>query len=538
MLFAPALFAQDTPRQDEPLRAPRASAPALSTVSPNNGAPGRLKTTPNFASVYQPRLLEYPTSADLPNYSAYFDGNGVALTNSTFPRNKYAIGIQTNGMDGGGCVALDLTHPYSSCLMLPDANGNPVQASVAREVWTFRISYVDPTNPSAAEVNIGFVGGFGGDDTIEWVRSTAGGHRCFTLYPCDYYGLDLDYLTGTAAWSLPSCTMKLGAGYHAYIFYQSSPYDEGHVPAGALEWYPVTTAATATRLAQPGGIIFSRSYSLGRSDNALGISVSGLVHPEVSTNTGYPTVAPTIPPGSATVTVTAYDCGAIPNLAFTIDRQFALAGGHVGHGTTPSLDDVSSMDAYSGTTGANGRWTTTLHAGEIASAMEYTPSAANLEGSPFTGHPVTVTTGFVSLIDPGPTTGLRYTGQTATHPNNHNGSVELHFFVRDLATNYNNDADPGDQGSFGLNDMSLPLGGVFDIQAGWSPPHSRHRFGTDCDIDRYAQRPDGTLALIDTRLLRRKVRGLNGILLIESGGRLHVQVPEYTVATILQRETR
>ena len=182
--------------------------------------------------------------------------------------------------------------------------------------------------------------------------------------------------------------------------------------------------------------------------------------------------------------------------------------------------------------------TTTLHAGEIASAMEYTPSAANLEGSPFTGHPVTVTTGFVSLIDPGPTTGLRYTGQTATHPNNHNGSVELHFFVRDLATNYNNDADPGDQGSFGLNDMSLPLGGVFDISADWSPPHSRHRFGTDCDIDRYAQLPDGTFTLIDTGTLRDAVRQLRGILLIESGGRLHVQVPEYAVATILLRETR
>jgi hypothetical protein len=59
------------------------------------------------------------------------------------------------------------------------------------------------------------------------------------------------------------------------------------------------------------------------------------------------------------------------------------------HGSTPSLDDVSSLDAYSGTTDANGTWTTTLHAGEVASAVEYTPSAANLEGSPFTGTPVT-----------------------------------------------------------------------------------------------------------------------------------------------------
>ena len=99
-------------------------------------------------------------------------------------------------------------------------------------------------------------------------------------------------------------------------------------------------------------------------------------------------------------------------------------------------------------------------------------------------------------------------------------------------------ADPGDQGSLGLNDMSLPLGGVFDIGAGWSPPHSRHRFGSDCDIDRYAQRADGSSALIDTGVLQDSVDQLDGILLIESGGRLHVQVPEYQVATILLRETR
>jgi hypothetical protein len=86
--------------------------------------------------------------------------------------------------------------------------------------------------------------------------------------------------------------------------------------------------------------------------------------------------------------------------------------------------------------------------------------------------------------------------------------------------------------------MSLPFGGVFDIHADWSPPHSRHRFGTDCDIDRYAQQPDGSFTLIDTGTLQDEVDQLDGILLIESGGRLHVQVPEYTVATILLREAR
>ena len=34
-----------------------------------------------------------------------------------------------------------------------------------------------------------------------------------------------------------------------------------------------------------------------------------------------------------------------------------------------------------------------------------------------------------------------------------------------------------------INDMSLPLGGLFDIGGAWSPPHHYHRLGTSCDYD-------------------------------------------------------
>jgi hypothetical protein len=144
------------------------------------------------------------------------------------------------------------------------------------------------------------------------------------------------------------------------------------------------------------------------------------------------------------------------------------------------------------------------------------------------------------MIDPGPgIPELRYTGQTTTHPSNHNASPELHIMLRDLATVYNLEADPVDQGSLGLNDMSLPLGGLFDIVAGWSPPHVRHRFGTDCDIDRRVQRADASFVFGDSDLLLDiAINDMDGVGLLESGGRMHVQVPEYQVATILLRETR
>jgi hypothetical protein len=35
-----------------------------------------------------------------------------------------------------------------------------------------------------------------------------------------------------------------------------------------------------------------------------------------------------------------------------------------------------------------------------------------------------------------------------------------------------------------LNDMTLPLGGLFDIKHDWAPPHRSHRDGTDADVNR------------------------------------------------------
>jgi hypothetical protein len=260
----------------------------------------------------------------------------------------------------------------------------------------------------------------------------------------------------------------------------------------------------------------------------------------VDNGTGYPTAATTIAPGSGTVSVSTYDCGVLPNVAFTITPEFvANSGGHA-HSGAPTLSDVNGLASYSGTTDNNGKWSTTVTAGTVGSTIKYTASAQNIRGQPFTALPLLVTTGFVSLIDPGPgIPELRYTGQTATHPNNHNGSTELHLFVRDLATLYNQQADPADQGSIGLNDMSLPLGGVFDIATDWSPPHARHRFGTDCDIDQHVLDANGNTPLADKRLLLSIARrDLEGVGLLESGGRMHVQVPEYDVANILLREAK
>ena len=553
LLFAPELLAQD-----DALRGPRQTKPAIPAVlhrqyrlpaAEQTAEHGRV--APLFETVGNPRLVKYKLQSDVPDYTQNYDGHGVTVAaNESIPRNYYGIGMEGGRMQGGGCFPVDPS--TTICLQEPDANGNLVTIQKARERWTFRISYLDPSDPNASEFNVGFdTTGFGGggDSIWEWERRTPGGHSCFTFYEdvCDTYHLNLNTIEGTAQWFTPQCFLKLGPGYRGYLFYQYSRYNFGDtIPPGAQEWVP-NTPATTTRLEVPGKVLFSRDWLLGRSENALAITGPGFVHPAVNSDTGYPTAAPTIAQQTATVTVSSEDCGVIPNVAFTITREFVEASGGHAHPGPPPLDNVSALDAYTGTTDRNGRWSTTLLSGEIGSTLKYTASTPDLGGTgAFTSQPLLVTTGFVGLTDPGPNdSNIRYSGNATTaglrHPSNHNASPELHAFARTVAAVYNARVAPEHQGSFGLNDMSIPVGGVFDFQGTWAPPHFRHRFGTDCDIDRRLLLfSDGvTFEFIKRRTLRDVVENeLDGILLVEAANRLHIQVPEYQVGTILLRETR
>ena len=265
------------------------------------------------------------------------------------------------------------------------------------------------------------------------------------------------------------------------------------------------------------------------------------MNPKAERYTGYESV-PTIPAGTAEVTVRSHDCEAIPGVAFTIDRTFTPATAGHDHTNPPSLDRIGSLGSYSGTTDENGEWKTTFTAGDLASVLTFKASTASLLGSPFTSVPFDVGVGFLGLFDPGIEYGdfdVRYTGATGDHGSNHHGTPELHHMVREMALMYNIEADDAVKGSIGLNDMSLELGGVFDIAGAWERPHSRHRFGTDCDIDRFVRRADGTFVFLNQKLLKFIVEGeLSGIFLPESGNRMHVQVPEFQVEDIVLRGTR
>lgn len=80
-------------------------------------------------------------------------------------------------------------------------------------------------------------------------------------------------------------------------------------------------------------------------------------------------------------------------------------------------------------------------------------------------------------------------GGTANHPGppmpnesntNHWGTQALIDSIIDLATAYNNRFANGP--NLGFNDMSLPFGGLFDINGNWATPHRTHREGHNVDL--------------------------------------------------------
>ena len=109
-------------------------------------APGRrLTPTPLYEPVSAARVMFYRTQSDFPRYSDGFDGSGIAVPDGgNAPRSAWGIGLQSGYMEGGGCFPVDPNTP-NQCLQETNSFGNLVTVFKEREIWTFRLSYIDPT---------------------------------------------------------------------------------------------------------------------------------------------------------------------------------------------------------------------------------------------------------------------------------------------------------------------------------------------------------------------------------------------------------
>lgn len=69
---------------------------------------------------------------------------------------------------------------------------------------------------------------------------------------------------------------------------------------------------------------------------------------------------------------------------------------------------------------------------------------------------------------------------------NHWGTSSFISALTQVSREWNQSAEIGliefDQIPLHINDISLPNGGLFDIEGGWTPSHDYHRVGRDADI--------------------------------------------------------
>ncbi|MDQ7772675.1 MAG: hypothetical protein RDU13_04020 [Elusimicrobiales bacterium] len=71
-------------------------------------------------------------------------------------------------------------------------------------------------------------------------------------------------------------------------------------------------------------------------------------------------------------------------------------------------------------------------------------------------------------------------GSTQAHPKNHFGTVRMINTLVKLGGDWKK-ACPA-AGNLSYNDISLPWGGLFDINYNWQPPHEEHKHGINIDV--------------------------------------------------------
>lgn len=462
---------------------------------PAKAAPRILAPTPEYATPGAVNVRTWVTQNDLPNSDTV--GNGVIVTEGgTIPRSNYAIGIDMRHITGGGCVP-----GPSGCLTetIIDSSGNPVTVTVMkrRERWMMEVTYTDPSTNLTTSLT--------GQHITLFELHTPGGHQCFSsIIDCDFFHFNYnpalqDYVAFT-----PSCSNNLGAGYTATVAYQFSRYDAGTVPAGAIEWLPTTPDT-----------VFTGHFLMGPRADALRVSSPALLRPEIEAQTFNATggTTQTLPPAEMTLNVDASECkGPISGVTFTLTAtQVAGSGGHE-HGVPgaivdPPLAAFSDLPAtQTGTTDANGHWQTTVHSGRFGGITSMVAQTNNIgigtSPLPFSSKLWEFTTGFIlSDYIPRGVSGdyvlLVGDGVACQQDGNgnypclnhrgvgHRGRPELHDFVDAMALFYNLSVNvtANNKGRIGVNDMSLPVGGRFDISGRWCCSHQSHRFGVDVDIN-------------------------------------------------------
>ena len=172
-----------------------------------------------------------------------------------------------------------------------------------------------------------------------------------------------------------------------------------------------------------------------------------------------------------------------------------LSGGH-------DHDDPSrptgTFTPAAGNTGPGGILPVQYTAAEVSGIIEATLTGADAQGRPVTPAIATIgvrTGGLQPLPRVG--AGFRVNSSRFHDFNNLFTTPTVNTKLQQLPGKFLNELVlnqavlPSSVPTLVYTSMSLPEGGLFDIDRTWSPPHCSHRFGRDVDLDIESSIPDG-----------------------------------------------
>lgn len=361
-------------------------------------------------------------------------------------------------------------------------------------------------------------------DTLSYVAVQPSGQTNCWQAIC---GWDPLYTTWRSFTSLliPDCTMHLAHGWKWRLLWEYADTISGDFNDGMST--PV--------------VVREQTFDIGVSRGALKITSDAvIVHPASVHSTGGPTY-PRFPGGVAHLTFVAKDCGQVPPRPVQVSLTADVVSHSAGHNHgAPALDQVAGFDAMSCTTDSRtGTCSITMNGEDVSSLLKLRAHIDDFDTtdsiiSPVDSDQFNMAVAIRGLQEMTFDTSVVFpSGITTTHTQNHFAQPEMISFTYLFAKKYQ-DTHNGDR--IRIDDMSLPLGGSFDIDADYNPNHHAfHRFGIDVDVSQHIIKPDGTQLDfgLDVRDLTRYIENfLNGSKYPE--GPIHYRFPANGIDEIIR----
>ena len=168
----------------------------------------------------------------------------------------------------------------------------------------------------------------------------------------------------------------------------------------------------------------------------------------------------------------------IPDCEITNNPPVPAEPNTGGHNHSDSGRPLGKLEPLQGNSGSDAFLTVTYTAPDPAGVVRISGSGFHPTYGFFSG---TFTIGIMvpGLSELPASSDYDRIGIKPIHPQSHFGTSSMLASLTGLAQKYS-EAFPSYK--LAINDISLPFGGLFDLDANWAPDHISHRLGTDADV--------------------------------------------------------